>query len=217
MKVNNKGMTLVELIISFALVMVMVVGLYNLILEVKFQMDDKQQAKDLTQFSATLNNQIHYDLLRNNKKRIKALYVASDLVGTSNTNCFTGGDACTELSGYCNEISNCVVYKYGENDCKVIGLNTSTYYVGSSSFLKENDGIYYGDCDDAVFESIPIDNKYLFDIYPYNDKRPYVDYKDGNLIINYPIYLSDGVTKGEEDSIKDYGHNYGFKIVVPIG
>ena len=35
MKINNKGMTLVELIVTFALLLVIVVGLYNLILEVK--------------------------------------------------------------------------------------------------------------------------------------------------------------------------------------
>jgi len=63
MKFNNKGMTLVELIVTFALLLVIVVGLYNLILEVKFEVDEKQIIKNTIEFSSLINNDIHYDLL----------------------------------------------------------------------------------------------------------------------------------------------------------
>ena len=63
MKINNKGMTLVELLVTFSLLLIIVVGLYNLILEVKFQIEDKQIVKDTIEYSSLINNEIHYNLL----------------------------------------------------------------------------------------------------------------------------------------------------------
>lgn len=60
---NNKGMTLVELLITFSLLMIIIVGMFNLILDAKIDLDNKQIIKDITEYSNLLNNDIHYDLI----------------------------------------------------------------------------------------------------------------------------------------------------------
>ena len=75
-KLNNKGMTLVELIVTFSLLLVLVVGLYDIILEVKFQVDDNQVEKELTEYSSSFNNEIHYDLITNKPLAITGWLVA---------------------------------------------------------------------------------------------------------------------------------------------
>ncbi len=44
-ELNNKGITLVEVIVSFALLMIILVGLFNIIMEVKSDVTDKQMEK----------------------------------------------------------------------------------------------------------------------------------------------------------------------------
>ena len=62
---NNKGMTLVEVLVTFSLLMVIVVGMFNLILDVKGDLDAKQTGKDFSEFSNLINHDIHMDLLKN--------------------------------------------------------------------------------------------------------------------------------------------------------
>lgn len=62
---NNKGMTLVELLVTFSLLMVIVVGMFNLILDFKLDFDNKKIARDFTEYSDFINNDIHLDLIKN--------------------------------------------------------------------------------------------------------------------------------------------------------
>ena len=62
---NNKGMTLVEVLVTFSLLMVIVIGMFNLILDVKGDLDEQQTAKDFSEFSNLINHDIHMDLLKN--------------------------------------------------------------------------------------------------------------------------------------------------------
>ena len=43
---NNKGMTLIELLVCFTLLIIISLGIFNLILEVRKDLDDKQIIKD---------------------------------------------------------------------------------------------------------------------------------------------------------------------------
>lgn len=220
---NNKGMTLVELIITFALVLVMVVGLYNLVLEVKFQLDDKQDAKDLNQYSSVLGDDIHYKLLSNRKKITE---ISMKSVSYSGNPCIKNdsGDNCSKsslmLKNLCGKIKECLVYCYdkssssGEvsNKCEVVGLNANSFEGPLANY-----GIYHGEAstDKAVYEPLPIANKYIIpqygtaglDVSVESDTKIYINYDEKYLIINYPLFL-----------INDTGfsHNYGFKIAVPI-
>lgn len=67
---NNKGMTLVELIVTFSLLIVIVIGLYQLILDVKFNYEEKDVTKSYTEFSATISSEIQYKLLKTKPKDI---------------------------------------------------------------------------------------------------------------------------------------------------
>ena len=50
MKLNNKGITLVEVIVSFALLMIILVGLFNIIMEVRSDVTDRQMEKEFKDF-----------------------------------------------------------------------------------------------------------------------------------------------------------------------
>lgn len=174
---NNKGMTLVELLVTFSLLLVLVIGMFNLILEVKFQLDEKQIAKDLTEYSSVINNEIHYNLLRN--KPVAIIYKNT----TDSWNCITkSGEQCSENDqktafifvqsettgsifknsledDYCKNISPCAVYAYVSGDSisyKTIALNEATTNITEATNeddkkLLSKHGIYY----DGVYESIP--------------------------------------------------------------
>ena len=64
-KLNNSGMTLVELLVTFSLVMIISIGIFNLVLEVRSDMDEKSIIRDLTEYSNSINDKIHYDLIQN--------------------------------------------------------------------------------------------------------------------------------------------------------
>lgn len=153
MKLNNKGMTLVELLVTFSLLLVIVVGMFNLIMEVKFELDDKRIIKDFTEYSATINNDIHYNLLRD---KPFAILIKSDSElnsiegkyewNTCNVNTL-GGCECNkdvgcvfksnqlnksvsksfnELDDMCQNIFPCAVYFYKDGEAisnKAIALN----------------------------------------------------------------------------------------------
>lgn len=227
---NNKGMTLVELLVTFSLLLVLVIGMFNLILEVKFQLDEKQIAKDLTEYSSVINNEIHYNLLRN-----KPVAIAYKNTTDSSWSCITkSGAPCSEndqKTGFifdsslktgselssnfdksCQNIYPCAVYAYVSGDSisyKTIALNEA----GSNS--KDNDlllkhGIYYND----VYESIPdqefieVRGDYIMDSdgipIPKTGEKLEIKIENGLFIINFPIYII------ENDK------NYGFKIAYPL-
>lgn len=229
---NNKGMTLVELLVTFSLLLILVIGMFNLILEVKFQLDEKQIAKDLTEYSSVINNEIHYNLLRN-----KPFVIAYKNTTASSWKCITkSGDSCTPITEtegfkfkspsdiqvgfssndldkkYCQNIYPCAVYAYESGESisyKTIALNEA----GSNS--KDNDlllkhGIYYND----VYESIPdqefieVRGEYIVNSdgtpIPNTRKKLEIKIENGLFIIDFPIYII------ENDK------NYGFKIAYPF-
>lgn len=68
MKLNNKGITLVEVIVSFALLMIILVGLFNIIMEVKSDVTDKQMEKEFKDFDNLMIARIQGDLIKNKVK-----------------------------------------------------------------------------------------------------------------------------------------------------
>lgn len=227
---NNKGMTLVELLVTFSLLLVLVIGMFNLILEVKFQLDEKQIAKDLTEYSSVINNEIHYNLLRN-----KPVAIAYKNTTGSSWECITkSGVRCSENSvetGFifdsalssnfdksCKNIYPCAVYAYVSGNSisyKTIALNEATKNITDTTNkddkkLLSKHGIYY----DGVYESIPdqefieVRGELIMDSNGKLIKNPgeklEIKIENGLFIINFPIYII------ENDK------NYGFKIAYPF-
>lgn len=211
---NNKGMTLVELIVTFSLLLIIIIGMFNLIMEVKFELDNKQIAKDFTEYSSVLNNDIHYDLLKNKPFVIayknnpsggwscgvnsewSCSFDTAGLIFRNDTSSLSSGKSFTELSKLCEDIYPCAVYAYESGkdiSFKTIALNKAGFNASESDLLSKY-GIYYN----GVYESIP-DQEYV-----YMKDDPSIKVKNGLLIINYPF------------SIIEQEKNYGFKIAYPF-
>lgn len=230
---NKKGMTLVELVVTFALVLVVVVGLYNLILEIKLQLEEKQIIKDVTEYSATINNKIHYDILRHNPFAILYSSAGSswNQMSTNNNISLTGGNytitsnktginslsvSKTNLTtNYCKNIFPCFVYFYNG------GTSVEYKAISIKKVRPEGDDMGLGIIYNGIFEEIPNQErgKTGYD-YGYiarseirnklqeetGTKENYfkIDVNNKIFTIVYPIYIVD-------DNI-----NYGFKITYPL-
>lgn len=214
---NNKGMTIVELIVTFSLLLVIVVGMFNLITDVKLELENKQIGKDFTEYSSTIGNKIQYDFLNSKIGSIAFKKSGSEWScvnksgpcdGGTNGGYKFGNESITldELNSMCKGIAPCIVYSYknGNNDdFRVIGLNIKPS--GSGALAKY--GIYY----DGVFEAIPdqdyVEIKNVINVSDSDDeedvvaKKPEARYDNGLFVIDFPFYLVDS------------NKNYGFKIV----
>ena len=215
--VNNKGMTLVELLVTFSLLLVLVIGMFNLIMEVKTQLDEKQVAKDFTEYSSMINNDIHYDFLK--KKPFAIVYKnKSDdnwtCKNTSEGSCsllegsrysfllkdsgFKEEKSFDKLAELCSNIYPCAVYAYKSGtgiEFKTIALNKAGSNNDSDNELLKKHGIKYND----VYESIP-DQEYVE--FKSEPSIKYVDNK--SLVIDFSFYMI------------EHDKNYGFKIAYPF-
>lgn len=212
---NNKGMTIVELIVTFSLLLVIVIGMFNLIMDVKVELDNKQIAKDFTEYSSTINNQIHHDLINN--KPVIIMYKNS--VSDSEQTCINlyEYNLCEifDIKNYCENIYPCVVYGYYENSSnktrtgKAPTMQTIALNISPSNETYSKYGIYY----DNVFEPIPdqdyvvIGNTTIIGDDEIKTETPSIKYDETSklFIIDFPYYIVDN------------DKNYGFKIVYPFG
>ena len=120
---NNKGMTIVELIVTFSLLLVIVVGMFNLVTDVKLELENKQIGKDFTEYSSTIGNKIQYDFLNS-----KIGSIAFKKSGNE-WSCVNGEGPCVtgtnggyefgnqsktidELNSMCKGIEPCIIYSY---------------------------------------------------------------------------------------------------------
>lgn len=236
MKIDNKGMTLVELLVTFSLLLIIVVGLYNLILEVKFEIDDRQIEKDIVEFSSFVNNDIHYNLLLDKpfvifiKDKNSSDWVCTN---TSNEKCelknnsfpveykpkgqLLQGTSVTvyRLNSYCKDIYPCAVYYYYNKGIhpKVIALNKDNDTNSNTNLHVK--GVLYGDTgNSSVFEPVP--------------NNEFIEIRDMDLTVagdevttikaNRPyIEVKDNVLIiNYALYIIDNDTNYGFKIAYPF-
>lgn len=221
--VNNKGMTLVELIVTFSLLLIIIIGMFNIIMEIKSQLDEKQVAKDFTEYSATMNNKIHYEFIKSGDKKPSSFVYKKDADSRWQTagrayineeqsdSIVLFDDETTQnnaamLDKECKNIFPCLIYGYYEDRTtkKVLAIQVP------NGDEKEY-GIYY----DGVFEPVP--NQDYIDIekirnntssdkneepvaIEITDEEGYKSANINNITISFPLYI-----KGHEK-------NYGFKM-----
>ena len=216
---NNKGMTLVELIVTFSLLMIIIVGMFNLIMDVKGNLDDKKMAKELTEYSSTVGNQIQYDLIRrgvisigykdsddggwsvlervNNTVELETLINDTDSAQFSDSNDDKNAQKLNEM---CKNIFPCVVYSYFDESEEVkfetIAINILKT-INPSGAPKDKFGIYY----DGVFEALPYQENVDMSLPKSSDDEKYVSLSEDMFSMNIPI------------KIIDQEGNYGFKVV----
>ena len=225
--VNNKGMTLVELIVTFSLLLIIIIGMFNIIMEIKSQLDEKQIAKDFTEYSATMNNKIHYDLLKNSsnsgisKFNTFAVKQYSDdswkVEGAGNnttTNLFKNYTSITDdtLDSWCKNVFPCVIFGNYEDisSKKILAIQVPN---GDD---KEY-GIYY----DGVFEPVP-NQDYIAESADEDENKvkPSIDITENKTCFNdasscaYDQIKQVSVTVEVDFPlyIKGNANNYGFKI-----
>ena len=215
---NNKGMTLVELIVTFSLLMIIIVGMFNLIMDVKGNLDDKKMAKELTEYSSTVGNQIQYDLIRRGvisigykdyeddnwtvlerhgtEVKLKTL-INDDSAQFSDSNDDKNAQKLNEM---CKNIFPCVVYSYFDESEEVkfetIAINIHKT-IKPSGAPKDKFGIYY----DGVFEALPYQENVDMSLPKSSDDEKYVSLSEDIFSMNIPI------------KIIDQEGNYGFKVV----
>ena len=63
-KLNQKGMTVVELIVTFAIIMIIVVGMLEIIVALKNDMNDSMLERDIIEFQGTVTQLINDDLIK---------------------------------------------------------------------------------------------------------------------------------------------------------
>lgn len=205
---NNKGMTLVELLVTFSLLMIILFGIFNLIIDLEKDLSDKQIIKDFTEFSSFANNEIHYDLVRNKpfviayKENNNSSFVCKYSNGS---NCFVNNNILTvnyngnlkssdNLEKLCNGFYPCAIYSYVlDNNIlfSYISINNGKDTVGLSSSY----GINYN----GTYEGIK-----NFSYIKHNDDIKIEIDDNGFFVINYPLYINGN----------DF--NYGFKIAYPF-
>lgn len=215
---NNKGMTIVELIVTFSLLLVIVVGMFNLITDVKLELENKQIGKDFTEYSSTIGSKIQYDFLNskvgsiafknNSGNEWSCVNSSGPCVDGTNGEYEFGNESITfgALNSMCKDITPCIVYSYKDgsaNKTRVIGLNIKPNESGALAKY----GIYYND----VFEAIPdqdyVEIKNVINVSESDAeedvvaKLPEARYDNGLFVIDFPFYLVDN------------NKNYGFKIV----
>lgn len=234
MRLNNKGMTLVELLITFSLLLVIVVGMFNLIMEIKFELDDRQIAKEFTEYSATINNEIHYKLLESNPFAILIKQQhdvfddgwicyynsAGSCMKDASTGGFTfkhtasglsSGKLGTDLNQMCEDIFPCSIYVYKSGNGLAytpIALNIGGTNIISTTSEKEEAILKkHGIYYNNVFESIP--NQEYVSFFP--DEEEVIDKENIGMkmvgdvfVIDFSFYLI------------DHNKNHGFKIAYPF-
>ena len=198
---NNKGMTLIEVLVAFSLLLVITLGLFELVTKVGSELNDKKQIKQISDYNDTINRKIHTDLIKKapftvayKNKKEESFTCKSKGSCNINNNSFTTSynskSITLDLDKICSSTYPCLVYTYIEdNEIKhknlVININ--------------NEKLEYGVGYNDIFEA-PLNQDIRF-----GTERIYltVDEK-GFLVIDYPVYLIGNNT------------NFGFKIAYPF-
>ena len=195
---NNKGMTLTELLVAITLVMVMIIGMFNLISNVRKELVHTEMIKSFNDYSNLINNKIHNDLIKN--KPFAIVYKNEDnfvCTALSTSKCIIENESVTvsinnktqtkNIKDICT--NNCAIYSYLENNNIVF-----------KSIILDVKGITYDD----VLEVIPNKVKFLTGPEEKEDNKMYIKIdQNGFFVINYPFF--------------DESTNYGFKIAYPFG
>ena len=201
MKMNNKGMTLVELIVTFSILIIFVFGMFNLVLNLNGDLERRKSLKELNEYSNFVNTMIHDDLIKN-----KPFVIAYKNKDTDNFKCVSKEGECnisndslyvsidgdnesfSSLNSVCT-FYPCAIYGYKDNN-SISFRNVSINF----KFLDKEYGIKYHN----TFEAISSDFNVKFgDVYIDIDNN-------GFFVINFPFYFND-----KED-------NLGFKIAYPF-
>lgn len=214
--INKKGMSLVEVIITFSLTFIILIGLYNLIMEVKTTLNEKEIEKNISDFSSYKVNEIEYKLI-NDKPFAIIIKKSKDDSFTCTSKKFCKENESSIFINYkksirqlgtkslneeyCHNIYPCAIYFYREKN----SISNVVIALNSKKTNRLTEGILYGKGKDATFEKIKNSKDLIINSnIKEKEKNVYIEYEDNMFIINFPYYLKNDTT------------NYGFKIAYPV-
>ncbi len=192
MKLNNKGLTVVELILSFTLLIVLVFGMFNVVVEIKDYSEAKELEKDLVEFKNRIIYKIQNDLITGN---IKDLEIQNTGTPTLKITMTDGTTKTLEINLTKKEI------KY----------DGETYKIPHSNLIEFLDSRVINLCPGYQGNEQQPSNKgecgegWLSKVSSYQNVTITNDKDNKVLTIDVPYYEIDG-TK-----------NHGFKIIHPYG
>lgn len=165
MKLNNKGMSIVEIVVTFALIMVMVIQMLVIVMNYREKVSTNLKELDLETFKDTLTRDIQKDILNIGVKEI-------NVDGECNTN---------------TELSQCINIVF--NDGKEKAFGTSKIDASKHDTI-ENKYLYYDGLkyklSDKLPDKIPNGRNVL------DFQRIIVE--DNNILSTDSIVLEDGTT-----------------------
>ncbi len=140
MKLNNKGMSIIEIVLTFALIMVIVLGLYNIVMNYRDKASRSLEKLELNTFKNTLTADIQKDITNLGVKEIN-----------------TSGE-CSTIS----DLNKCINIVFQDGSQKVLGtgkINSTDKKSVENKFLYY-DGIKYK-MKDTLPEKIPSGRSFL--------------------------------------------------------
>lgn len=148
MKLNNKGISIIEIVLTFSLVMLMVIGMLGIVFNYRDKASVSLKKLDLDTFKNTLTKDIQDDILE---------YGVQEIVDNTNENgvCLVDSDDNGTLD---TTLSNCVkiIFKNGEE--KIFGTSKIVY----ADFSKDGKKDCVSDSSQNAEEKSGIENKFLY-------------------------------------------------------
>ncbi len=211
-KLNNKGMSLIELLICFSSFFIILISLYNLIIDAEVNLTSKEKIKQITDYSSFRNNEIHFDMIKNKPftfilkekdnlefKCLNKYCTINDGVIIKYNNNYKKITNSNLDSTYCKNLYPCSIYFYlDKNEIKTVSIA-----LGNNNYKLKN-GILYGKDDNLKYYKLPYNDEVKVNTdNKIKEKNISLAFKNNIFVLNYPYYLKDNI-------------NYGFKIVYPV-
>lgn len=188
MKLNNKAMSIVEVIVTFSMIMFLLVGLLVIVMNYRNKMAVSLEKLNLDSFKNNLTQDINKDILTNGVKEI-----------TDDTNTTDTSNPCYSLG-----LNRCITITFYNNTKKVLGtskvnpnnkdsiINKYIYYDGIKYKLKDElpntlpEGRAWIDLesikvvDDAILDSsyTVLEDGTQVNIYTIDIEVSHIDFKD---------------------------------------
>ena len=167
-KLNNKGLSVIELVVVFAILMIIVIGMLEIIISLKSTSVDKETSKNLIEFSSTLQKNIYDDLIKKGYQSMS---------NCTNTGVTTTGAQFIE----CKKLN----FKDGSSSELLIDLKTKAIFYNNIKHLMPDHEMFEFR-DRRIFYN---DSNHDMDIYIEEDTQ--------NLKINIPYFIvEDDVNHG---------------------
>ena len=85
-RLNNKGVTLVELLVSFSIAAVIIISMFNVVLNYQKEANSAMVKNDVTTFKNTITKMLQNDLI---KGRLRGVFLTTSNNGNTTTYTFT--------------------------------------------------------------------------------------------------------------------------------